>query len=274
MDSAAIDRYFQDTKRIAGWVSYFDAAIFLILLSYDQPKSNAGNVLEIGVFEGKSTVLLGQNLTVGDEFHVCDIFDGETDTKNELEIQTSYPGLSREKFEHNMMSVLGTLPIIHQCQSNKLKSILGNKVFRFIHIDGSHLYHHVIEDLRYASETVIQDVGVIAVDDFRAQHTIGVAAAVWEIIIAGDLVPFAITPAKMYLVKPNSIIDLDHFRKNLIHFEISWVEEEFLGHKVIRAMGATDENLYLKEGKLKSFLPPVFTRLIQNSYLWRKFRTL
>ena len=274
MHSAAIDKYFQDTKRIAGWVSYFDAAMFLILLNTDQPKNNAGNVLEIGVFEGKSTVLLGQNLTAGDEFHVCDIFDGESDTKNQLEIETSYPGLSREKFEHNMMRILGTLPVIHQCQSKKLKSILGNKLFRFIHIDGSHLYHHVVEDLQYASASVVQDVGIIAVDDYRAQHTIGVAAAVWETIISGDLVPFAITPAKMYLVKPNSTIDLNHLTKNLTHFQINWVEEEFHGHRVIRTLGATDENLYLKEGKLKSFLPPVFTRLIQNSYFWRKFRTL
>jgi len=274
MQNAAIDRYFQSTKRIAGWVSYFDAAIFLILLSRDQTKSNAGNLLEIGVFEGKSAVLLGQNLTLGDEFHVCDIFDGETDAKNELEIQTSYPGLSREKFEYNMMSVLGTLPVIHQCQSTKLKSILGSKLFRFIHIDGSHLYHHVIEDLRYASESVVQDVGIIVVDDFRAQHTIGVAAAVWEMIITGNLVPFAITPAKMYLVKPNSIIDRDHFTKNLTRFQISWVEEEFLGHKVIRTIGVTDENLYSKDGKLKSFLPPVLTRFIQSSYLWRIFRNL
>lgn len=272
MHSGEIDRYFKNTKGIAGWVSYLDAAIFQIFLSNEQPNSNAGNLLEIGVFEGKSTVLLGQNLTPGDEFHVCDIFDGKTDTKNELEIQVSYPGLSRTKFENNMMSVLGTLPIIHQCQSTKLKNILGDKLFRFIHIDGSHLYHHVIEDLRYASASVVQDVGIIAVDDYRAQHTIGVAAAVWEMIFEGHLVPVVTTPAKIYLVKPNSRIDLGRFTLNLTHFQISWVEEEFLGYKVIRTIGAADEDLYSREGKLKSLLPPVITQLIQKSYLWRRLR--
>lgn len=274
MHSGAIDRYFQDTKRIAGWVSYSDATVFCIFLGSEQPYNNSGNLLEIGVFEGKSTVLLGQNLTPGDEFHVCDIFDGETDTKNELEIQSSYPGLSRERFERNMFGLLGTLPVIHQCQSTKLKEILGSKSFRFIHIDGSHLYHHVIEDLRYASASLLQDIGIIAVDDYRAQHTVGVAAAVWEMIIEGSLIPFAITPAKMYLVKPNSIVKQNHFTRNLEYYQIDWVEEEFLGHKVIRTIGVIDENLYAKSRKLKVFLPPVLTSWIQNSYLWRKIRNL
>lgn len=274
MRSGAIDKYFRDTKKIAGWVSYIDAAVFLILLRTDQPYNNSGNLLEIGVFEGKSAVLLGQNLAPGDEFHVCDIFDGETDKKNELEIKSSYPSLSREKFEHNMIGILDTLPIIHQCLSTELKGILGKKSFRFIHIDGSHLYHHVIEDLRYASASLIQDIGVIAVDDYRAQHTIGVAAAVWEIIIEGNLVPIAVTPAKIYLVTPNSVIDIVHFKKNLEFYKLDWVEEEFLGRKVIRIIGLPDENLYSKGGKLKSFLPPILTRWIQNSYLWGKIRNL
>jgi hypothetical protein len=216
--------------------------------------------------------LLGRHLKENEEFHACDIFSELTDSKNAEEIRLSYPNLSRKIFESNMLQTLGHLPEIHQCPSSQLQSRLGNRKFRFIHIDGSHLYVHVKLDLDYAAEAI--EKGIIAVDDFRTQHAIGVTAAVWEKIIAGRLTPFAITPAKIYLSKPKWIIDTEKLATGLEELGIESVYEEFLGFKVLRTIGLPDEELYSKKSKIISLIPPILADLIRNSYLWKKFRNL
>jgi hypothetical protein len=67
---------------------------------------------------------------------------------------------------------------------------------RFVHIDASHLYEHVVEDIA-AARTLLKPGGVVVFDDFRAQHTPGVASAVWR-ATTDDLRPFAVTMGKLY----------------------------------------------------------------------------
>ena len=69
--------------------------------------------------------------------------------------------------------------------------------FRFIHIDGSHLYQIVKQDLHTASG-LLEKGGIVAIDDYRTAHTPGVAAAAWEAVLAGRLIPLCLTPQKMY----------------------------------------------------------------------------
>lgn len=273
MTGGEVDKFFKDTKGIAGWFSHHDAFLFHVLLSIQSTENIHGDILEIGVFDGKSAVLLGRNLKKGEEFHACDIFSELTDSKNAEEIQSSYPSLSRKKFESNMLEMLGHLPEIHQCPSSQLQSKLGNRKFRFIHVDGSHLYDHVKLDLDYAAEVVVKK-GIVAVDDFRTQHAIGVAAAVWETIIEGRLIPLAITPAKIYLGKPDTTKDIKQIRTDLEGFGIQSVIEEFRGFTVLRTVGLSDEDLYSKKNGIIPFIPPILANLIRNSYLWKRFRTL
>jgi hypothetical protein len=129
-------------------------------------------------------------------------------------------------------------------------------------------------DLDYAAEAIAIEKGIIAVDDFRTQHAIGVTAAVWEKIIAGRLTPFAITPAKIYLSKPNWTIDTEKLASALEELGIQSVIEEFLGFKVLRTIGLSDEELYSKKSKITSLIPPILANLIRNSYLWKRFRNL
>jgi len=274
MNQSEVIKYFKDAKGIAGWFSSHDAFMFHVLLSMQSLDKVDGDLLEIGVFEGKSSVLLGRHLKKNEEFHACDIFSELTDSKNAEEIRLSYPNLSRKIFESNMLQTLGHLPEIHQCPSSQLQSKLGNRKFRFIHIDGSHLYVHVKLDLDYAAEAIAIEKGIIAVDDFRTQHAIGVTAAVWEKIIAGRLTPFAITPAKIYLSKPNWTIDTEKLASALEELGIQSVIEEFLGFKVLRTIGLSDEELYSKKSKITSLIPPILANLIRNSYLWKRFRNL
>jgi hypothetical protein len=40
--------------------------------------------------------------------------------------------------------------------------------------------------------------GIVAIDDYRREHTPGVAAAAWEAVLNEGLVPLCITPGKLY----------------------------------------------------------------------------
>jgi len=64
-------------------------------------------------------------------------------------------------------------------------------------MDGSHVHAAVRSDLEVAKR-VLAVGGVVAVDDYRREHTPGVAAAVWEAVVSGGLVPICLTPGKLY----------------------------------------------------------------------------
>ena len=68
---------------------------------------------------------------------------------------------------------------------------------RFVHIDGSHLYEQVRNDLWSAHATLQRD-GVVAFDDYRTEHCIGVSAAIWESVTSGQLKVICASPNKFY----------------------------------------------------------------------------
>lgn len=272
MNRDGLYSFFRETQEIAGWFSVHDAAVFDLLLTQQTVDGVRGDILEIGVFEGKSAVLLGRHLQETEELYVCDIFDDSSDVKNMEENKASYPQLTRQKFEENYFRFLGSLPSIYQCASSELPKRLGDKNFRFIHVDGSHLYQHVKGDLEYSYGALIGPEGIIALDDFRSQHTIGVTVAVWQEILAGKLVPLVLTPAKMYLGKPDLKLDFQRLQLGLESFGIRWVEEEILGRKALRTIGLQDADLYSRNHGIASFIPPIALDAIRKSYLWKKLR--
>lgn len=274
MKPLELEEFFQDTKRIPGWLSFHDAAVMDGILSHQSEDGTKGNLLEIGVYAGKSAVLLGLHLQPKEEFHVCDIFGEPTDSRNSDEILRSYKNLSRIRFEENYNEFLGKLPTIHECLSLELPRILKDNKFRLIHIDGSHLYEHVVKDLEFATSAIDRQGGIIAVDDFRAQHTVGVAAALWKSILTGTLIPLVITPAKIYLGSPDVVFDFDKMKEKLDSHEIQSVYEDILGNRILRTFGLRDDQLYASTSKLVSLIPPIVTNLIRKSYLWKRLRNL
>lgn len=272
MDLEALQSFYKSTSKIPGWLSFHDAAVIELILSNQSEQKAIGNLLEIGVYAGKSAILIGSHARTEEEFHVCDIFNESTDSKNSEEILQSYKNLSRLTFEENCLEFLGALPIIHQCLSLELASRLDSSDFRFIHIDGSHLYEHVVKDLNFAISVVNPHVGVIAVDDFRAQHTVGVALAVWQAILEGEVIPLVMTPAKIYLSRPGISFDINEFKTRLESLKIQSVFEDILGNRVVRTLNLEDQQLYATTGRLIQFIPPIVVDSIRNSHLWNILR--
>ena len=88
------------------------------------------------------------------------------------------------------------------------------------------------------TKKILQPGGIAVFDDYRMEHTPGVAAAVWESVFFDGLVPFAVTARKMYAVYEGA--DPEPYREALKEFVARdrstwWMQEQYvLGRPLLR----------------------------------------
>jgi cephalosporin hydroxylase len=264
MDKKQAKQYLEKNKNIEGWFSIHDVIAFSSILTIQREVSIPGSLLEIGVYQGKSAILVGKFSKSEIDFEVCDIFQLESDDHNNNEIISSYLNLQREIFEDNCRKNLDRVPIIHECKSMELRNRLKAEKYRFIHIDGSHLYEHVLSDIELALEVLTLEDGIIVMDDFRSQHTLGVSLAIWEKIIDGGFTPFLVTPAKMYLSKKRVNLNLEVLHKTLADNGLKAIYENVGQFKLLRTIDLPDGEIYNGSHFLRDLVPPIIAKLIRR----------
>jgi len=260
----------KSVSKISGWFSTTDALVFDSVLNSQAEHQVTGNLLEIGVFAGKSAVFLNYYLNLSESLHVCDIFEGEVQGENSVEILDSYENLSENRFKSNFTKVFANLPTIHTCNSSELDSRLGNMSFRFIHIDGSHLYEFVKNDLDFAVRHLHQNGGVVVLDDFRSAHTLGVTASMWESIFNNKLKPFLFTANKAYLSATATSIDLVGLKARLETNSLVLENVSFLDHDAVRVISDTTEGFKQERSVLHQYLPPILFNFLARYAPLRK----
>ena len=184
---------------VEGWFYREDILLFEKLNELQRVDHVNGDLLEIGAYHGKSAILLGYFRRKAEQLVVCDLFETPGQTlENRAEKEFWYSKLTQDVFEKNYLRFHRQLPMILTCPSTKLLKVGKlSRTFRFIHIDGSHVYSIVRQDI-HTAKTLLKDRGIVAFDDYRSIHTPGVAAAVWEEVTGGDLIPLCLTPQKIY----------------------------------------------------------------------------
>ncbi|MFJ8623843.1 class I SAM-dependent methyltransferase [Kitasatospora sp. NPDC093550] len=185
---------------IPGWFFSLDRAAFAHLLTAQSAAGVTGDILELGSYLGRSAVLLGDHLRPGERLTVCDLFDSEAgDEDNAAEMAMSYrKTLTRSAFEANYLAFHRELPEIVQAPTSVLADgRIPAGSCRFVHVDASHLYEHVAGDIAVARAALAEN-GLVALDDYRSEHTPGVSAAVWEAVFTAGLRPVLLTPMKFY----------------------------------------------------------------------------
>jgi hypothetical protein len=180
--------------QIPGWLALEDFKILSRLLKRDGPP---GDLLEVGAYMGASAILLGFFQRPGETFTVCDLFGGSLGEANAAEVAREYPHLTRSAFERNYLQWHNNLPIIVQEPSSNLPKWVKPASCRLVHVDGSHLYEHVVADIDTA-RAVAQAQSVVVFDDWRSKHTPGVTVGVMERIVRDELHLIAITESKLY----------------------------------------------------------------------------
>jgi hypothetical protein len=184
---------------IPGWFFANDRLLFDWFLG-DHQREVHGDLLELGVYLGKSATLLGRHLRQDEILTVCDLFDSDAaDAANSAEMAGFYRStLTRVRFEQNYLAFHERLPEIIQAPTSVLADgRIRAGSCRFVHVDASHLYEHVAGDIQVARKALAPD-GVIVLDDYRSEHTPGVAAAVWDAVLHHDLHPICLSSQKFY----------------------------------------------------------------------------
>jgi len=214
---------------IPGWFMRMDMEVFDQLLRQTEARLGGGDLAELGVYLGKSAALVGWHQQPGETFTVVDLFEEEaTAEENRAENEEQYAELSQEAFEKYYLTVHDTLPVVVRGPSASIVDHAAHGTHRFVHIDASHLYEHVVEDIA-AARTLLKPGGVVVFDDYRAPHTPGVAAAVWQ-ATTQDLRPFAVTINKLYA----TFDDVEPWLDVLT----AWLDErEFWRHEIQHVAG-------------------------------------
>jgi predicted O-methyltransferase YrrM len=185
-----------EVMAVPGWFERIDVAAFRLLLAETAARGAGGDLAELGVYQGKSAVLIGSYLQPGETFTVVDLFGADAQDTANIRENEQYRDLTRTQFETAYKALHVELPVVVQALSSAITDHASHGTHRFVHIDASHLYEHVVQDLA-AAATLLKPDGVVVIDDYRTEHAPGVAAAAWQ-AVGGGLHPFLLTPKKMY----------------------------------------------------------------------------
>ena len=185
---------------IPGWFMPIDQAAFSWILGFQNRVEPEGALVELGVFKGKSAVVMGNFLRPGEVFTACDLFDdietsqaADDNEKRFFKTQS----LTQDAFEANYLAFHAELPRIVKGPTAEVTRHVAPDTARFVHIDAGHTYDLVREDTASA-RVMLRDNGVVVFDDYRKAGTMGTAAAVWEAILNEGLKPIVNTEFKLY----------------------------------------------------------------------------
>lgn len=221
---------------IQGWFPWLDQLMFRSVL---ESQTDPGTLVELGCYLGKSAVLIGDYVRPGEEFIVVDLFGrmdlvaGDQSATAEADLYAHR--LSQQQFEDNYLSVHPELPTVIVGFSSEIVDHVAPGTARFIHVDASHQYEHVVEDIASAVR-LIRPGGVIVFDDFRSVHTPGVGAAVWGAVERGEIIPVAHTDQKMYCVTSEPAELRSCTERVIAASDIAGQEHQVAGHPVLRVL--------------------------------------
>jgi hypothetical protein len=190
-------QYALGCEQVPGFFYVADFMLFDHILGHQLESGIQGELLEIGVYRGKSAILMGCGLRPGERLIACDMFD-DVLTHDDLGAQhrQTYDGLEVAEFRRYWDRYHGDRRQldVRMCDSAQLT---GLPPLRFIHIDGCHNQQCVRGDIALVVRHTAPR-GVISLDDYRVAEEPGVSAAISQAVAAGELYPFGASDMKLY----------------------------------------------------------------------------
>lgn len=169
LDVNRINTYINEgSNAIAGWFSRIDMVMMAAAGVAQDQLGVRGDMLEVGVFNGKSLILLTHLARAGENVVGLDYFDDDT----------------LECTQKNMVSWGADTANIKLVKTNsldvtveRLQTIIGNGKSRIIHIDGGHEYYEVMHDLCLFAPAM-HDKGLLIMDDVHDREYPGLNLAI------------------------------------------------------------------------------------------------
>lgn len=203
---AFFESYFGAFDHIEGWCSRDAALMFMAYNEVAAAHGVVGDVLEIGVHHGLSTIALAAMRGDGARLVAVDLFD-ELQSKN---VSSSGSG-SRAHFERNMRSFFGDLGFVRciAAASNTIDPASLGCRFSFCHVDGGHTARETYDDLDLCSRILLPG-GMLALDDYFNPAFPGVCEGAIKFWLAHDgvLMPVAAGFNKVLFQKAPASFDV------------------------------------------------------------------
>lgn len=169
IDPARISQYINtEAKHIAGWFFTPDMISFYLLALIQKAMGVGGHCCEVGVYHGKSLVLLSLLKAENEYLFAYDLFHGEALHKTKLNLETYGNSKNIEYIQGNTSDYTQAM----------LDEKLGGGI-RLLHIDAGHEYHEVLQQLLQFTPYVISG-GIIIMDDYQDREFPGIEAAVLD----------------------------------------------------------------------------------------------
>jgi hypothetical protein len=202
-----LESYLHAMPAIEGWFS-FDAA--LMFMAYHQlltQRGVSGDVLEIGVHHGLSTIALAALRAPDANVYAVDLFQ-------ELQGQniSGSGGGNRDVFEGNLRRFFPEMRFLRvlSCASSQLTAERFERPFSFCHIDGGHSVDETCHDLELCHD-ILAEGGLLALDDYFNPEFPGVCEGAIKFAgrRPGAVRPLAIGFNKVLLQKTSTRVDLN-----------------------------------------------------------------
>jgi predicted O-methyltransferase YrrM len=145
------EKYMEHFSDLPGWFDSPAIAIWDVLLTCQTQRGLTGNLLEIGVWKGKSAALMALHCEADE---TCILVDIEPMDGARARIGQIVP-------EAQCVYLQKSSPFL--LQQSSLLAMAGN--FRWLHIDGEHSSEIVTNDLQIA-DVLLGRLGMVVVDDF------------------------------------------------------------------------------------------------------------
>ncbi len=186
------------SKEVEGWFFPIDMLLFTLINEWHQRSSTHGDIAEVGVYKGKSLILLSLLSAENESIYAMDIFEDGLLTATQSAVNRFVPEHKREQINY----------LVEDTANYNVNYLRENiqRPLRLLHIDAGHEHHEVLHSLELLTPFV-DNTGVVIMDDYQDREFPGVSSAVLEFCYQREqptFVPFLAGANKMYLT--NSFI--------------------------------------------------------------------
>jgi hypothetical protein len=183
-----MDDHFEGSRKLAedieGMMSPFSMAVMDSLLAFQALRGITGDVLEMGVYRGKSAAVLGRRMAEDETLHLIDIADY----------------FDRPKLERTGANIRYTQVDTKKLSRWNLRK--QRRSIRFCHIDASHMFVPTVHEIEIADYVLAAD-GILSLDDFANLDYSQMLAAIYKYLFtrSTNLTMFLVTVEKAYLCR-------------------------------------------------------------------------
>jgi len=199
---------------IEGMLSPFSMALLDCVLSFQEENRITGNIVELGVFRGKSAAILAGHIQAPERLVLVDPVD-QVDRKP---LATVLPGF---EFIECPSERFGRTAVYREVR----------RQCRFVHIDTSHAYRATFNELKLA-DGLLQGRGVICLDDYTNLNFSQILAATYKYLFTAwtQLTVFLVTNEKAYLCRKQ---DFDFYARYVLDHAIDQMAQRDMKNLMI-----------------------------------------